>query len=79
VPGGFPVAASVFARVQGPCGADGSPATRRDGQKHGTIQRVVSQLSCGVESLRLWVKHADIDAGEAPGTTTADAERIRRL
>lgn len=49
------------------------------GQKHGTIQRVAAQLDCGVESLRLWVKQAEIDAGEAPGTTTADAARIGEL
>jgi transposase len=49
------------------------------GQEHGTIQRVAEQLGCGVESLRLWVKQAGVDAGELPGTTSADAERIRQL
>ena len=49
------------------------------GQEHGTIQRVAEQLGCGVESLRLWVKQAGIDAGELAGTTSADAERIRQL
>ncbi len=49
------------------------------GQEQGTIQRVANQLGCGVESLRLWVKQAGIDAGEVPGTTTADAERIKQL
>jgi transposase len=49
------------------------------GTSQGTIQRVAEQLGYGVESVRLWVKQADVDAGEAPGTTTADAERIRRL
>ena len=49
------------------------------GQTHGTLQRVAAQLGCGVESLRTWVNQADIDSGEAPGTTTKEAERIRQL
>jgi transposase len=49
------------------------------GTSQGTIKRVADQLGYGVESVRLWVKQAEIDAGEAPGTTTADAERMRRL
>ncbi|HEX7658430.1 MAG TPA: hypothetical protein VF444_03035 [Pseudonocardiaceae bacterium] len=31
------------------------------------------------QSLRLWVKQADIDAGERPGTSTSDAQRIAEL
>lgn len=49
------------------------------GQRHGTIQRVAAQLGCGVESLRLWVKQAEVDIGEAPGTTTEDTARIKAL
>ena len=49
------------------------------GQTHGTLQRVAAQLGCGVESLRTWVNQAEIDNGEAPGTTTKEAERIRQL
>jgi transposase len=49
------------------------------GTEHGTIKRVADQLGIGVESLRLWVKQAEIDAGVKPGTTSADAERIRQL
>jgi transposase len=30
-----------------------------------------------VESLRTWVKQADIDEGAEPGVTTAEARRIR--
>jgi transposase len=33
------------------------------GTSHGTIQRVADQLGCGVESLRAWVRQADIDEG----------------
>jgi transposase len=49
------------------------------GTAHGTIQRVAEQLGYGTESLRKWVQQADVDAGEAPGTTTVDAERMRQL
>jgi transposase len=52
---------------------------RELGTTHGTIQRVAGQLGCGVESLRTWVKQAEIDDGEAPGVTTAEAKRIREL
>jgi len=49
------------------------------GEDRGTIGRVAEQLGCGVESLRGWLKQAEIDAGEVAGTTTTDAERIRQL
>ncbi len=49
------------------------------GTEHGTIQRVARQLGYGVESVRLWVKQADIDDGHAPGTTTVDAARMKQL
>lgn len=52
---------------------------RETGQSHGTLQRVARQLGCGVESLRTWVKHSEVDAGEAAGTTSAEAARIRAL
>ena len=49
------------------------------GRRHGAIQRVAAQLGYGVESVRTWVKQAEIDAGEAPGVTTAEAQRIKEL
>ncbi|RHW29181.1 IS3 family transposase [Nocardioides immobilis] len=49
------------------------------GTEHGTIQRVATQLGYGVESVRQWVKQADIDDGHAPGVSTADAKRIKEL
>ena len=47
------------------------------GTSHGTIQRVADQISCGVESLRTWVKQADSDEGLEPGVSTAEQTRIR--
>ena len=49
------------------------------GTSHGTIQRVADQIGCGVESLRTWVKQADIDDGVEPGLTTVEAKRITEL
>lgn len=49
------------------------------GTDHGTVKRVALQLGIGIESLRGWVKRADIDDGVKPGTTTADAQRIKQL
>ena len=49
------------------------------GTSQGTIQRVADQLGYGPESLRKWVQRAEDDAGEAPGVTTVDAERMRQL
>ena len=49
------------------------------GTEHGTVQRVAAQLGYGVESVRAWVRQADIDNGSKPGVTTAEAERIKVL
>jgi len=49
------------------------------GTDHGTVKRVADQLGYGTESVRSWVRQADIDDGARPGTTTAEAERIKSL
>jgi transposase-like protein len=49
------------------------------GTEHGTIKRIADQLGYGVESVRGWVKQADIDDGAQPGVTTAEAERVKAL
>ena len=49
------------------------------GTEHGTVQRVASQLGYGTESVRLWVRQADIDEGHAPGVSTQEAARVREL
>jgi transposase len=49
------------------------------GLRHGAIQRVAAQLGYGVESVRQWVKQTEIDDGEVPGVTTAEAARIKEL
>ena len=52
---------------------------RELGTEHGTVGRVARQLGYGTESVRAWVRQADIDEGNKPGTTTEDAERIKAL
>jgi transposase len=50
-----------------------------EGQSFGVITRIARQLGIGSESLRLWVRQAQVDAGERSGTSTSDAERIHEL
>lgn len=52
---------------------------RETGEKHGSVKRVAEQLDVGVESLRSWVKQAEIDAGERAGTTTEESEELKAL
>lgn len=49
------------------------------GSEHGTVQRVATQLGYGTESVRLWVRQADIDDGHAPGVTSSESARVREL
>jgi len=49
------------------------------GTEHGTIGCVARQLGYGEESVRSWVRQADIDDGEKPGVTSEQAQRIKAL
>jgi transposase len=49
------------------------------GTSQGTVKRVADQLGYGVESVRAWVRQAEIDAGHEPGVTSAEAARIAEL
>jgi transposase len=49
------------------------------GTEHGTVQRVARQLGYGIESVRSWVRQADIDDGYTPGVSTAEAQRLKDL
>ena len=52
---------------------------RETGESHGVIARVAKELGVGVESLRSWVNRAEVDSGNRPGTSSADAQRIAEL
>ena len=45
----------------------------------GAIRRIGDQLGIHPEALRGWVKKAEVDAGDRPGTTSSDAERLAAL
>jgi transposase-like protein len=49
------------------------------GTEQGTVQRVARQLGYGVESVRTWVRQADIDEGLASGVSTAESARVKEL
>ena len=43
------------------------------------MKRVAEQLGYGTESVRTWVKQADVDDGQIPGVTTDEAARMLAL
>ncbi len=49
------------------------------GQQTGAVARVAGRLGVNRETLRNWVRQAEIDGGKRPGTSTADAQRITEL
>lgn len=50
------------------------PATRL-----GTFRRVGEQLGIHPDTLRNWVRQAEIDQGHRPGITTSESERLAEL
>jgi len=54
-------------------------AIAESGERVGAVTRVARQLGIGPESLRNWVKQADVDTGKRPGVTTEQQRRIAEL
>lgn len=52
---------------------------KETGERHGVVTRIAVQLGLGSETLRHWVKQAEIDNGQRPGVTTKDQQRIVEL
>lgn len=50
------------------------PATRV-----GALRRIGDQFGINPETLRNWVNQAEVDAGDRPGTSTSDAQRLAEL
>ena len=45
----------------------------------GRVSRVAEQLGINRETSRDWVGQAEVDSGQRPGPSTADAQRIAEL
>jgi len=53
---------------------------RRDpASRLGAVRRVGERLGINPETLRGWVNQAEIDGGDRPGTSSADAQRVAEL
>src|SRR6266508_5723390 len=49
------------------------------GERHGVVTKIARQLDIGPETLRTWVRQAEIDNGTRPGLTTDERARIAEL
>jgi transposase len=49
------------------------------GTRYGTIGRVARELGVLDESLRQWVRQAEIESGQRPGRTKSEQSRLRQL
>ena len=47
--------------------------------KWAAITSIAEKFGCSAETLRGWVRQAEVDGGVRAGVTTADAERIKEL
>ncbi len=43
------------------------------------IASIAAKIGCTAETLRKWVRQAERDAGQRPGSTTEERDRIRTL
>jgi transposase len=64
-------------RIQQRC--DRLGPMEQSGESFGMITRIARQLDIGSESLRSWVRQAQVDGGHRPGMTTDEAARIKEL
>jgi transposase len=44
-----------------------------------TIESIAEKIGCSAETLRKWVRQTERDAGNRPGLTTEERERLKQL
>ena len=49
------------------------------GSDHAAYRAIAPKLGCSPDSLRAWCRQAERDAGNLPGLTTAEKDRIKEL
>ena len=54
-------------------------AIDRTGERQGHTSRIARQIGVGPETLRIWVRQAEVDGGRRPGVTTEEHRRIVEL
>jgi len=54
-------------------------AAAEHGSQWGAIRSVGEKLGCSVEALRRWVRQSERDAGQRPGLTTDERQRLKQL
>ena len=50
-----------------------------DPKDQSVITRVARQLGVGSDSLRMWVKQGEVEAGQRPGLNSEEREELKRL
>jgi transposase len=53
--------------------------TAEHGSQWAAIRSVGEKLGCSVEALRRWVRQVERDAGQRPGLTTDERQRLKQL
>jgi transposase len=53
--------------------------SEQTGTRQGAVGRIARQLGIGTETLRGWVKRAEVDGGRRPGVPTEQQRRLAEL